>query len=476
MGFRVAAFFGFVLFLSCGNLCSAAQIHSVLITNETLHQVSQNQVKTSSEQTALNQTEQRHLVRSPVTSQLRTYHLRKPADRPKALLRVEGHKLQRAQARGLHPELKESTQAQEMLQSRAQDPHLPVEKESKVLVKVEQQVPVPAESVLARCGEKKVTIAVNQDFLGNGQLIRPSDLTVGGCAAVDTVDHVLMFQVELQNCSSTVMMTEEAIIYTFTLKYFPKPVGKTPILKTNPVEMNVRCHYQRRQYVSSDAMRPAWTTFASKQQADQRLHLSLRLMTEDWQSQRPSNVYFLSDVMHMEVSVLQGHHVPLRIFVDSCVATVNPDPSSRPRYPFINNYGCFNDSKMTGAKSYFLPQNQQDKLHFQLEAFKFYQDDRNALYISCHLKATKVDAPIDGQHKACSYLTEAKRWVASGGDNNVCRCCESSCSIRQRQRRSLAANAALQREGMAAPGPILLEDGIQNEGLTGTSEVPEAGR
>lgn len=40
-------------------------------------------------------------------------------------------------------------------------------------------------------------------FLGNGQLISPSDLTLGGCAALHTADHVLQFQTELQGCGGT---------------------------------------------------------------------------------------------------------------------------------------------------------------------------------------------------------------------------------------------------------------------------------
>lgn len=50
-------------------------------------------------------------------------------------------------------------------------------------------------------------------------------------------------------------------------------------------------------------------------------------------------MYFLSDVMHIEAAVLQGHHVPLRVYVDSCVATAGPDPGSQPAFTFINNHG-----------------------------------------------------------------------------------------------------------------------------------------
>lgn len=35
----------------------------------------------------------------------------------------------------------------------------------------EQRVPVPADSVAARCGEREVTVEVKQNFLGNGVLV-----------------------------------------------------------------------------------------------------------------------------------------------------------------------------------------------------------------------------------------------------------------------------------------------------------------
>lgn len=40
-------------------------------------------------------------------------------------------------------------------------------------------------------------------FSGNGQLIRPGDLTLGGCAALHVDDHILQFQTDLQGCNST---------------------------------------------------------------------------------------------------------------------------------------------------------------------------------------------------------------------------------------------------------------------------------
>ncbi|KAM8722950.1 zona pellucida sperm-binding protein 3-like isoform 3-T3 [Acanthopagrus schlegelii] len=467
MGLSEAVLLGFVFLLSGGNLGAAAFNSS---TNESLSQIPQERATTSlqlprSPQTAdhqSNRTRHGDPAPSPVSYRLRSFQLRNPAVgkqkplRPLVEMRLTIQSPQRAEAGKLTPEQlepREAVQAQELLKFLVKGPVLnpPVKQESKVLVRFEQRQPVPAVSVAARCGEGEVTVEVRQNFLGNGQLIRPSDLTLGGCAARDAADHILLFQTELQGCGSTLTMTEESLIYSFSLKYSPTPIGNTVILKTNPAEVVIECHYRRRHYVSSSAVRPTWKPFASNTLAEQQLHFSLRLMTEDWQEPRQSSVYFLSDVMHIEAAVAQGHHVPLRVYVDSCVATVTPDPDSRPRYPFIRDHGCLSDAKLTGAKSYFMQRSQEDKLNFQLKAFRFHQDHRNSIYITCHLTATRVSVPVNSRHKACSYLTEANRWVASGGDNKVCSCCETSCSERRRKR-GLAADAACSASSRSAVG------------------------
>ncbi|XP_068165562.1 zona pellucida sperm-binding protein 3-like [Antennarius striatus] len=470
MGFREVVLFGFVLLVSAGNFCAATQNFNSS-TNETLSQTPPEKLTASvplprsPSPASSNQTDHGESVPSPNSYRLWTYQLKNPAVKPEPLQpQVEKNspnppRSEAAKQTSDQLNQGESVQAQELkLLIPGPDLYPPLKPEPEVR-SFEQRVPTPAISVAARCGEGEVTVEVKQNFLGNGQLIRPSDLTLGGCAALDTSEQVLHFQTELQSCSSTLTMTEEALIYSFTLLYSPTPIGDTSIVKTNPAEVIIECHYQRRHYVSSNGLRPTWTPFASNAFAEQQLHFSLRLMTEDWQSQRPSSVYFLSDVMHIEAAVLRGRHVPLRVYVDSCVATVSPDPSSQPRYPFITNYGCLNDAKLTGAKSLFMQRSQEDKLQFQLRAFRFQRDHKNSIYITCHMKATTVSVAIDSQHKACSFLTEANRWVASGGDNKVCSCCETSC-IEQRRKRGLSADEDLRWQGTATIGPILVEENV----------------
>lgn len=62
-------------------------------------------------------------------------------------------------------------------------------------------------------------------------------------------------------------------------------------------------------------------------------------LIEDWQSPKQSNIVFLSNMVHLEAAVHRGYHVPLRVYVDSCVATVTSDPDSQTRYPIIDNHG-----------------------------------------------------------------------------------------------------------------------------------------
>jgi len=120
---------------------------------------------------------------------------------------------------------------------------------------------------------------------------------------------------------------------------------------------------RRLQNVSSDALRPTWVPYASSEAGEEVLLFSLKIMmgwykflsiistlwlclkclfflcVDDWSYQRPSYSYFLGGVINIEASVKQYNHVPLRVFVDRCVATQSPDVNSLPRYSFIENHG-----------------------------------------------------------------------------------------------------------------------------------------
>ncbi|XP_072513135.1 zona pellucida sperm-binding protein 3-like [Salminus brasiliensis] len=332
------------------------------------------------------------------------------------------------------------------------------EKPKQPQVHFELRQPTRASSVAVHCGENMVHVEVKKDFFGTGELINPSALTLGGCAVAgeDSAAQILILQSELQSCRSVLMMTEDELVYTFNLLYAPNPSGSgsgSPVLRTMGTVVGVECHYPRKFNVSSNALLPAWIPYAATVTAEERLVFFLRLMMDDWQFERPSNQYFLGDLINIEASVMQYNHVPLRIFVDSCVATAVPDVNSTPRYSFIENYGCLVDAKLTSSSSRFLPRVQGDKLQFQLEAFVFEQQRSGLIYFTCFLKAAAAaSVPTDAVNKACSFT--ANGWTAADEDARVCSCCDASCGVRDVGR--VPPVAGPQWEGRVSLGPVVV--------------------
>ncbi|XP_051558224.1 zona pellucida sperm-binding protein 3-like [Myxocyprinus asiaticus] len=329
------------------------------------------------------------------------------------------------------------------------------------------KVPVPANTVDTQCGEVSVKVHVQQDFLGNGQFINPSDLTLGGCPFVGFDDHarIVAFESVLQGCGSTLaktpcfyhwlynQMTEDSLIYSFVLVYSPSPIPDTPIVKTNEAMVGIHCIYPRMHNVSSNALHPTWIPYAALRAGEEKLQFSLKLMTDDWLYERPSTSYFLGDFINIEASVVRANHVPLRVYVESCAATLGPGGNAVTVYTFVENHGCMIDAKLTGSRSKFMPRIQDDKLQFQIEAFRFQQDASGLIYITCHLKAT-TSIPIDPTHKACSFLRETNSWVSANGDDQMCECCKTSCAMRK-ARSPYTEDSTLEDE--ATVGPIFVQ-------------------
>ncbi|XP_052430923.1 zona pellucida sperm-binding protein 3-like [Carassius gibelio] len=326
---------------------------------------------------------------------------------------------------------------------------------SEMVVDFHLRQPVTPSSVAIQCGENRVHVEVQQDLFSNGELIQPSGLTLGGCPVVGLVpgSKVLFFDNELQDCNSVLMMTKDELVYTFALTYTPEAFAGTPITRAGGAVIGVQCHYQRFQNVSGNALKPTWVPYASTEAGEEVLLFSLKLMMDDWSFERPSNSYFLGDVINVEASVKVYNHVPLRVFVDSCVATQVPDVNALPRYLFIENHGCLVDAKVTASSSRFMPRSQEDKIRFQLEAFMFQGGSSPSIYMTCVLKATLASAPSDALHKSCSF---ANGWLAADGNHQVCGCCDSTCGPDG----GTAASpfGGLQWEGKASLGPVVVQE------------------
>lgn len=83
-------------------------------------------------------------------------------------------------------------------------PEDPVDPEKKSPVKFKLRQPATTNRVAVRCGESRIQVEVSQDLLGLGKLVKPEEITLGGCSAaeIDNLSHVLVFESELHGCGS----------------------------------------------------------------------------------------------------------------------------------------------------------------------------------------------------------------------------------------------------------------------------------
>ncbi|KAG5267726.1 hypothetical protein AALO_G00224950 [Alosa alosa] len=314
--------------------------------------------------------------------------------------------------------------------------------------------PEAPQSVIVHCGESLLHLQVKRDFFGTGQLISPSDVTLGGCrpTGLSSSSDMLLFETELHKCGSRVQMTDDLLVYKFTLAYTAVSTEDSLIVRTHDAVVNISCQYQRLHNVSSSGLMPTWLPFHHTMASEATLDFSLRLMNDDWVSERTSGKYLLGDVMNIVASVRQSHHAPFHVFVEDCVASLGPERHADPSYFLIEKHGCLSDSKLINSRSLFMPTTQGGMLRFQLETFRFAGASQSLLYITCTLVAVLDTSIPDGIHKACHFSKEKDRWVSASGNDEVCSCCEAE-TCPQRKARSL--NDFKQRSVVLGPVTIL---------------------
>uniref|UniRef100_A0A4W3IQL3 Zona pellucida sperm-binding protein 3 n=1 Tax=Callorhinchus milii TaxID=7868 RepID=A0A4W3IQL3_CALMI len=311
-------------------------------------------------------------------------------------------------------------------------------------------------TVRVQCYEPNLVVTVSRDLFGSGHRVRPSQLMLGptGCplTRVDDPSDSIIFNISLTDCGIERKMTDEALIYSTYINYKPQLTTR-PIIRTNKVTVPIECHFPRRGNVSSNAIKPTWIPFTSTKWGEEHLSFLLRLMNDDWSAERGSNVYHLGDLIHIQASVLTQNHMPLRVFIERCVATLSPDKDSKPSYSIVDFKGCLMDSKVDDSFSSFVtPRLEEDELRFKLDAFRFFEDSRDSIFIKCELKAVALDAKLDSSNKACFFDKLLQRWNAVEGTNDLCSCCDAHHCNDER------VGAGLQWEGVVSLRPIVVLD------------------
>ncbi|KAM9745280.1 zona pellucida sperm-binding protein 3-like [Menidia menidia] len=289
----------------------------------------------------------------------------------------------------------------------------------------QQQAPEQVNTVRVLCHPDALEVVIRADLFDVGAPVDSRELRLGverseACTATASSQDEYRIFVGIEDCGTKHWISEDSLVYTNLLIYNPidSPEG---IVRMDEAVIPVECHYTRKYSLSSSSLVPTWIPFTSKLATVETLEFKLRLMTDDWMYEKGSNMFYLGDPINIEASVRIGHHMGLRVFLSSCVATLEPDMHSDPKYIFVEN-GCLVDSELPDSKAHFLPRTQDDKLQLVIEAFKFHNHDAGQLYITCHLNAAPV-ADAEAPNKACTMMNG--RWRSADGNDYLCGYCKS---------------------------------------------------
>ncbi|KAK1787622.1 hypothetical protein P4O66_016110, partial [Electrophorus voltai] len=252
------------------------------------------------------------------------------------------------------------------------------------------------------------------------------------CQALRLNDVEYVIEAGLHECGSEIWTEDDNLVYANTLFYTPTPTT-LGIVRSVGAAVRIQCHYKRNHFVSSNHRKTTWQqSLASSKPSP---WFCLKLMTDDWTSERPSSVYHWRNVINLEASVLSADPTPVKLFLDSCVATPGPNSGSTSKYPLIHNHGCAAEPWSPHSSVCFMPRKENHVLRVQVAVLRFHSDPWNAvrtIYISCVLKVADAAQEENTVNKACTY--SGNRWQSLDGKHKVCDCCDSTCDvISQRQ-------------------------------------------
>ncbi|NWI32245.1 ZP3 protein, partial [Sula dactylatra] len=89
--------------------------------------------------------------------------------------------------------------------------------------------------------------------------------------------------------------------------------------------------------VSSGAIQPTWVPFGSTVAHRRRLRFALDVYDSTWSSRLHQPTYSLGELINIEASVSTDPHLPLRVFVEECVAS--PSAVAQLKYEVIADNG-----------------------------------------------------------------------------------------------------------------------------------------
>ncbi|XP_076866766.1 zona pellucida sperm-binding protein 3-like [Brachyhypopomus gauderio] len=315
-------------------------------------------------------------------------------------------------------------------------------------------------AVQVQCTDDTMVITVQADFYGNGHRITADQLRLGldgftgNCRAIQLNDEEYVIDVGLHECGSEILTDDDTLVYANTVYYTPTP-SKVGIVRSTGAAVHVQCHYKRTHFVSSNAQQNQQMMLSTKASP----WFCLKLMSDNWTTVRSSSVYHWGNVINMEASVVNAGQTPVKLFLDSCVATVWPNSGSMSTYPLIHNHGCAAEPTSPRSNICFLPRTKDQVLRVQMDTRWFYSAGHDAgitLYITCVLKVANAAREENFVNKACTF--SGHRWRSLDGEHQVCDCCASTCDVISQRRTKTSASSDSAMSAVVTVGPVTIQD------------------
>uniref|UniRef100_A0A3Q0T0P3 Zona pellucida sperm-binding protein 3 n=1 Tax=Amphilophus citrinellus TaxID=61819 RepID=A0A3Q0T0P3_AMPCI len=187
-----------------------------------------------------------------------------------------------------------------------------------------------------QCGENRMRITVERQFFRDRRIpFKPEHLRPG--------------------CGTESRVHRKWLVYSTQLFLFPAVLPSSvgiKIVRGDMIVIPVECHYHGKQKVSGEPLSPTWVPVTSTISVFGLLHFSLHIMADGCSFLRSSSVYQQGEAVFWEARVEAPEHSPLTVYVDSCVATLKPDPVSVPSYKFIAKHGPVLTSDLRGKVEY----------------------------------------------------------------------------------------------------------------------------
>uniref|UniRef100_A0A8C6Y983 Zona pellucida sperm-binding protein 3 n=1 Tax=Naja naja TaxID=35670 RepID=A0A8C6Y983_NAJNA len=301
--------------------------------------------------------------------------------------------------------------------------------ESEVSSSREDLFPNSWQPIAVQCGEDEMMIQVHRDLFQTGHFIQAKDLSIGPQSChyfiVNESATLIVFKVELHECIQNLQVIlhnidTECWADVFMLSYL-----------FNAEKFPVTCHYSWKNDASSNAIQTTGVLFTSAMSEKGKQYFPLRLMTDDWQAGKNSAIYLLDDDLLVQADIRKGDHLPLHLFINTCMAISKAFGDTALQYNILDFHGdqhsekCLMGLTLKLRPSFIIPRTWLETLQFTIPASQIAREE-NCIYIACHLKVTAAAQEADFLNKACLFNRERNHnWLPIEGSMEICNCCET---------------------------------------------------